>query len=186
MRAVPLELWPFASGPQAAGATLEATIEREGGRIALRYRLHDPDRRMRLPEARRGGRADRLWEHTCFEAFLAPRGACAYWEVNLSPDGSWNVYRFADYRTGMEAEPRVPMPTIRREDDGGWQVLDASIDVGGIDALASGPLEGGLAAILETHDGRLSHWALRHGSERPDFHQRDSFVVSLPFGRNAA
>lgn len=186
MRAAPLELRPFASGPHTAGARLEATIEREGGRLVLRYRLYDPDRRALLSGAPSGGRADRLWEHTCFEAFLAPRGARTYWEVNLSPDGSWNVYRFADYRAGMEAEPRVADPAMRRDDGAGRLGLEVKIDLGRVDALASAPIEAGLAAILESHDGRLSHWALRHGGERPDFHRRDSFVVSLPLGRSAA
>ena len=50
-------------------------------------------------------RRDRLWEETCFEFFLAVKNSPRYWEFNLSPAGHWNVYRFADYRQGMQEEP---------------------------------------------------------------------------------
>ncbi len=71
-------------------------------------------------------RADGLWQHTCFEAFVAapaapanpsmPAGSAAmdaaadsaagvpYVEFNLAPSGAWAIYRFEDYRGAMRPE----------------------------------------------------------------------------------
>jgi hypothetical protein len=37
-------------------------------------------------------------------------------------------------------------------------------------------LDVALAAVIESADGRLSYWALRHPEEKPNFHHTDSFV----------
>lgn len=39
--------------------------------------------------------------HTCFEFFLAAEGQAPYWEVNLAPNGAWNLYRLAACRQGL-------------------------------------------------------------------------------------
>ncbi|NMF90687.1 hypothetical protein GPA26_19635, partial [Aromatoleum petrolei] len=59
----------------------------------------------------------------------------------------------------------------------GRLVLDVTLDAA---ALPQGsPLELGLTAVVETLDGTLSYWALRHPSARPDFHLRDAFTLPL-------
>jgi len=40
----------------------------------------------------------------CFECFIGQKTAAEYWEVNLAPNGDWNVYHFDGYRTGMVEE----------------------------------------------------------------------------------
>jgi len=90
----------------------------EGGRLALSYglvsqRLAPIDGLERWAMASpRGARKDELWHHTCFEAFLGLPGSDAYWELNVSPDGDWNLYRFSGYRSGGEPEPAVCAPTL--------------------------------------------------------------------------
>jgi hypothetical protein len=37
----------------------------------------------------------------------------------------------------------------------------------------------GLAAVIEDRARVLSYWALKHPTEKPDFHHADSFVVEL-------
>ena len=37
-----------------------------------------------------------------------------------------------------------------------------------------------LSAVIERVDGSISYWALRHPSDKPDFHHPDSFVLDLP------
>jgi hypothetical protein len=37
----------------------------------------------------------------------------------------------------------------------------------------------GLAAVIERSDGGLSHWALAHPGERPDFHDPAGFVLEI-------
>ncbi|MNC84871.1 hypothetical protein D3C83_04390 [compost metagenome] len=36
-----------------------------------------------------------------------------------------------------------------------------------------------LAAVIEEEDGVLSYWALGHPAGKPDFHQRDPFVLEI-------
>lgn len=78
--------------------SLAADVERtpDGG-LVFSYRLQGDMARLRIP-AGVAGRGDRLWEQTCFEAFIAPRGATAYVEFNFSPSGQWAAYAFSDYR----------------------------------------------------------------------------------------
>ena len=37
-----------------------------------------------------------------------------------------------------------------------------------------------LSTVVKRKDGRISYWALRHPSDKPDFHHPDSFVLDLP------
>jgi hypothetical protein len=36
-----------------------------------------------------------------------------------------------------------------------------------------------LSAVIEAADGTISYWALKHPSDRPDFHHADSFAIQL-------
>ena len=73
------------------------------------------------------GRADELWQTTCFEAFLRPMGQTGYSEWNFAPSGEWASYAFTDYREGTaEAEVDAP-PYVRVEDNFTWWALGATI-----------------------------------------------------------
>jgi hypothetical protein len=121
-------------------------------------------------------RTDRLWEHTCFEAFLADPRSEAYWELNLAPSGAWAAYRFRGYREGGEAaeglEPRLV--THRWPDR-----LEVHALVRLPPELAGRPIRAGLSVVVEPREGGLSFWALRHAAERPDFHHPASFTLDL-------
>ena len=124
-------------------------------------------------------RRDRLWEATCVELFLARRGSPGYWEVNLSPSGDWNVYRFDAYREGMREEKALsalPIRTIR-----GPAALRLHLDLA-LDELlrAEDALEAGVSAVLGHRGGGRTYWALAHCGPRPDFHLRESFLAHLP------
>lgn len=45
---------------------------------------------------------------------------------------------------------------------------------------AEGPWLASLSAVIEEAHGAKSYWALAHGSDKPDFHHPDSFVLELP------
>src|SRR6185437_9407616 len=95
----------------------EAVRQRPGG-LALTYRLAGDFPRLVIPQPTEPRRADGLWRHTCFEAFVRVPGAEAYVELNLSPSGEWAAYRFDAYRQGM-APLEIPAPRIalRETDD---------------------------------------------------------------------
>ena len=69
--------------------------------LVCNYSLHGDIGRVRVSGAGTGRRADGLWQHTCFEAFIAPQGAAGYYEFNFSPTLDWAAYQFTDYRDGM-------------------------------------------------------------------------------------
>ena len=135
---------------------------------------------LRLPQARAGRRADGLWRHTCFEAFVSAPGSAGYYEFNFSPALDWAAYRFDDYRTGMSAATldQAPGLQVRRSSDA--LELTATVHLAGLAALRDAPaLRLALAAVIEESDGRLAYWALRHPPGNPDFHHPEGFTLEL-------
>lgn len=180
-----LTLPPFDPHAPLATARVLAVAERAGTMLSLRWVLEGLPAGARIPPpARAPARTDRLWEHTCLEAFVAPVDAACYWEVNLSPAGHWNVYRFDDHRQGMTPERRVHGPAAFAASSasatgaGTTLTLAATLDLGPLAELGSGALDVGLAAVVETDDGRRLY-ALRHAGAEPDFHARETFVLRL-------
>jgi hypothetical protein len=183
-----LDLHPF-DETAPTGAAVRAHAERAGSCLTLHYHLRPAaGDAWRVPRATSAPmRRDRLWARTCLEAFVCTDAGAAYWEINLAPAGHWNVYRFDGPRRGMRAETRVEPPVVERSGDGETAplALTATFDLGPIHELATAPLQVGLAAVTEAPDGRLAYWALRHRGPRPDFHDRDTFLVRLPMPSEA-
>jgi hypothetical protein len=163
-------------GSVAAEAQLTA-----GAHLCCRYTLRGDMARLRLPQVGAGRRADGLWRHTCFEAFVGAAGTAGYYEFNFSPALDWAAYRFDDYRTGMGAATleRAPALQVRRSSDG--LELMATVYLEGLALLRDArALRLALAAVIEGDDGRLTYWALRHPPGKPDFHHPEGFTLELP------
>jgi hypothetical protein len=149
-------------------------------RLELSYAIVGALACVRLPAARPSQFADRLWEHTCFEAFIAnARGG--YCELNFSPSTQWAVYRFSAYRNDMSLEELTCLPEIRTRSADARFTLDVRLDLAGVPGV---PHDAGwrlaLSAVIEEIDGTRSYWALAHPAQRPDFHHPDGFVLDLP------
>ena len=130
--------------------------------------------RFVIPETAEPGRADDLWQTTCFEVFLREAGEEAYREWNFAPSGDWAAYDFAAYRDGR-TDAEVAAPYVRMEDNFTWWSLGATIAV-----EAGGPWQLGLSAVIEEKDGTKSYWALAHPpGDTPDFHHADCFAARL-------
>jgi hypothetical protein len=86
--------------------------------LVFQYSLDADMSRVRVPLSGAGGRADALWQHTCFEAFVAPEDAPGYHEFNFSPSLDWAIYRFSAYREGMSPAEigRAPRICVRQGD----------------------------------------------------------------------
>lgn len=169
----------FTSSPAFPSARVEGIIARSGPSLQLTYRLFSNPQSLRIPApAAIPERRPKLWEETCFELFLAAKGAPGYWEFNLSPAGHWNVYRFAGYRQAMAEEPAfAALPFTVTAETGGLS-LGLEIDLNKILPAAS-MLEAGASAVLRSADGTASYWALAHPGPAPDFHRREGFLLSL-------
>ena len=150
------------------------------GALRLRYFLDGEIERIELPPHGAPRRADRLWQHTCFEAFVARRDARAYCELNFSPSGEWAAFGFSSYREGMAPIPLQRDPAIAVSVSEDRLALEAIVAPEILLALpGASSLRLALSAVIEETDGRLSYWALAHPAERPDFHHRDGFVLPL-------
>lgn len=172
-------LRPHRDTPLPAVRLLACELARTARGLRLRYGLAGNIAALRLPAPAGPRRADRLWEHSCLEVFIAAGGQPGYVEFNFAPSGAWAAYAFRGYREPVpapEVEPWIEasVMTDRLE-------LQADIDLALL-SLADMPLEVGLAAVLEDGDGRLSYWALRHAAGKPDFHRRENFALTLPPG----
>ncbi|HKA44926.1 MAG TPA: DOMON-like domain-containing protein [Burkholderiales bacterium] len=173
---------------RSVGARVRAV---SGGALAVTYVFEGDLDRLRVPAPRIPRIANRLWQHTCCEIFIARKGLPEYHEFNLSPSGEWAAYAFRRYRdaapladesTARELDPRI---AVRRA--AGKLELDAMISLDRLSPVLQGlQLSLALSAVVESQDGLLSYWALRHPPGKPDFHHADAFALELDQAQAAA
>ncbi|MFN9661505.1 MAG: DOMON-like domain-containing protein [Cyanobacteriota bacterium] len=176
-------LQPFGQSATDLGLRLEGRLARQGERLRVRYQLSGdlPSVVLPPPATMPPERADGLWQHTCFELFLAAEGEAPYWEVNLAPSGAWNLYHLADYRQGLRAvsdRDALPFGVSATA-----ELLELSLDLllpGDLSlACRQRPLRLAVTAVIEQRGGSLSYWALTHGGPQADFHRREDFHLRL-------
>ena len=156
------------------------------GALTLKYSLEGDVGHLRIPADGVPRHADTLWQHTCFEAFVAAREVAAYYEFNFAPSGEWAMYRFGAYREGMIVV-EAAQTSISARRDTQRLVLQAVVDLKELgDFWDRAELRLALAAVIEENNGRLSYWALAHPSTKPDFHHADSFTLTLDHRRRLA
>ncbi|MFZ2958078.1 MAG: DOMON-like domain-containing protein [Candidatus Ozemobacteraceae bacterium] len=168
---------------------IEGTIAREAQVLRIHYSLIGPltELEIEAPGIVQE-RQDKLWEKTCFEFFLGPRGSAQYWEFNLSPNGNWNAYHFQEYRKGMQQEPAFSSLPFQFRRESSEVQLELKVDLNFI-IPPEQALEVGISAILKfakksafsspSNKSGETFWALVHPGKEPDFHRRDSYVVEL-------
>ena len=158
--------------PGNAVRSISARISRERGILRVTYALEGDLAQLRIPPTRPPRFADRLWQHTCCELFVARKGETRYHEFNFSPSGEWAAYAFAKYREGAprgDANATVSVSKSSRTLE-----LEAVVR-----CESEGKLLLGLSAVIEDQEGSLSYWALRHPAGRPDFHHPEAFALEL-------
>ena len=113
-------------------------------------------------------RVDKLWENTCFELFIKPNKSLEYFEFNFSPDNTWNMFHFDDYRKNKQESHSVE-PEITTTLNKNYFSLSVSLP------LISG-CQLGISCVLAGNDKTRSYWALEHNGDKPDFHISDGFI----------
>jgi hypothetical protein len=161
----------------SAATHIEMDIARpRPGSLVLSYLVTGKIGELRLPPATPAARADELWRHTCFEAFVRASPGTAYYEFNFAPSTQWAVYHFGSYRSGMRVATEIAAPRIEVQSRAACWTLQATL---ALDALPA-TLRLGLAAVIEEANGRKSYWALAHPQGKPDFHHSDCFACRFP------
>lgn len=159
---------------------VKALYENDG--LTLRYELVGAVGNLLIPEPQLPAEKEGLWQHTCFEAFIAvvdDETCTRYHEFNFSPSGQWAAYAFNNYRQRKVWHISNP-PTIHCTRSSNQLTLETVIHIADLpDKPPHQPYRLGLTAVLETKAGELSYWALCHPPGTPDFHHRRGFTLSL-------
>jgi len=170
-----MRLIPFENTAYTKKFEIHARVEKTPAGLKIEFQIRgqiseiDFPKMGQYPEA-----ADKLWESTCFEAFLAPADSPAYLEINSSPSGDWAVYHFESYRKKSDQKA---LPQIRSTTSNMQTLLTHSFEIPC--ELSDGKSDVNLTAVLKSHYGDLTYWAVKHSSKnlggQPDFHDRDTF-----------
>jgi hypothetical protein len=172
-------LVPHANGePLAAVLAVAGRATVVGSELRFEYRLRGDLAVLAVASRASSQRAERLWEHTCFEAFVAAGSVGAYRELNFSPSTEWAAYAFDAYRQGMRPLTLARAPTIDVVTAADELSVTASVELAALGA-APWPLRVGLTAVVEDRTGRRGYFALRHPRANPDFHDAAGFAVLL-------
>ena len=171
-----MDLTPHPANPPAGGWQVRFSWQSTEQWLTLRWRVSGVGA-LAIPPLAGRGRADGLWETTCFELFVQHGEGPAYAEFNLSPSERWAGYDFTGYRAGMRQRklPRAPVCSWRA--GSAFSLFDAAIPLGGLPEL---PAAFGASAVIEEADGTKSYWALNHTTGKPDFHDPACFTARLP------
>lgn len=179
------QLLPHPHTPPALIEAVEVEVFMTGPNEA-EFRFLVKGTGLSLPEWTSPGRADGLWESTCFELFLRPANSHGYFEFNFSPSTKWAAYEFDSYRAGRRDMVLSLDPMVCREPEppsDASYVLEAEVDFSDIPPVA---LRMGLCAVIEETDGTKSYWALAHPpGDKPDFHDPACFALELPAASDA-
>lgn len=175
------ELTPHPTSKATAIRAITVELNRIGPkRLQLRYLLDGDLNRLFVPQADASLRTDELWKRTCSEVFLRAETGERYYEYNLAPSTRWAAYRFNGYRNEM-ADVEVATPVISTGIEDGRFVLSADLD---LEQLPHLPGDDAwlvsLSTVIEDVDGAIAWWALTHPSPEADFHNRASFVLTMP------
>lgn len=148
--------------------------------LTLCYILCGAINGCRIPATKMPAFAIGLWEHTCFEVFIALANEPQYHEFNFSPSSEWAAFAFSDIRKQTEYNTwQAPVISVNQN--------SKQLQLSTVIALANLPLNAkqqplhiGLSAVLELNTGVHYYWALHHAKSHPDFHVRNSFSLILP------
>lgn len=154
-------------------------VERKGAdRIWICYQVDAPVDTLELGVPTAADRADRLWQTTCFEAFIRQPGSESYCELNFAPSSQWAAYRFDRYRDGMAELPMPTSPELSSDISETHFALTATFVLP--PEFADVAIEIAVTAIVEQVDGSKSFWSLNHPPGAPDFHHPDCFMLTFP------
>lgn len=167
-----------ATGQSVFVRSIDASVQRlSAAALQLSYRVQGDIDALRIPAPLVPARRDGLWQHTCAELFIAVPHQQAYLEFNFAPSAEWAAYAFSAYRQQGERMTEFDPPAIACHRQAQELLLQVNIE---IPALAqSERWQLGLSMVIEDAQERLSYWALAHAGERPDFHRRESFILTI-------
>jgi hypothetical protein len=175
------ELEPFKKNTQTSKISIFSEAFKDGNDLLINFIIEDKNKTILTDEYNKAPtRKYELWKTTCFEAFFGIEGSSGYWELNFSVSGNWNIFYFDSYRTPGQPKEEAKVTKISVHttyEDFMWRV-EVKVPIQSL-GLQTKKLEVGLASVIEYKNKEKSYFALKHGVEKPDFHQRESFICNL-------
>lgn len=175
------ELVPFKPSSQTSKIKIYAEAFKTDGELQINFIIEDKNKLLYLGDDQKTpSRKHELWKTTCFETFFGLEGKDAYWELNLSTGGSWNFYSFDAYRNTSEPREESKVTKIgfkKLQEDDHITRLEVTIPIQSLNL--NGKLEVSLNSVIEFKNKEKAYFAIKHVGDKPDFHQRDSFVCNL-------
>jgi hypothetical protein len=172
-------LVPFDQRNAFCDFNISGKISRHLNKLGILYELTGTLDKLSIPlQSQKPNRMHNLWEETCLELFLNPINSSGYWEVNLSPSGNWNIYKFDAYRQGMKEESAFTSLPFRVTKDLGILQLDLELNLERI-IPSEKPVKIAVCAIIKSMQSGMLYWTLVHQDLKPDFHRADSFLIEL-------
>ncbi|RUT05737.1 hypothetical protein DSM106972_037440 [Dulcicalothrix desertica PCC 7102] len=171
-----LQLFPSTQAPENLKIT--GNIARHENLLTISYNLLGDIQQVDIVSPETPARKHELWQDTCFEFFLGAKNSSGYWEFNLSPAGHWNIYRFNNYRQGMQEETAFTTLPFNVKHNSDSLSLALDVNLGKIISVEQ-QIEVAITTVIKRTNGDVTYWALSHKGAKPDFHLRESFVVEL-------
>jgi hypothetical protein len=172
-------LFPHPASPPSPVREIGFSAGRDGSYLEFSFRLAGDLGALSLPEPREPARVDGLWRHTCFEIFVGRAASTEYVEYNFSPSGEWAAYHFTGYRADMQPHEWTVTPRFATQIENETLVMTGTVDVRWLTPSRGGAPRLGVTAVIEDRAGGLSYWALKHPSDKPDFHDANGFIIDL-------
>ena len=170
-------LKPFEKSESDSKISITGNIIRDNNKLTLDYLLQGDLSKILLASPKDLPlRKNDLWQTTCFEFFLRIEDSPQYWEFNLATTGDWNIYRFTDYRQGMEEETAfTSLPFAIKQQSNSLTIhLEINLD---LIINSNTNLAIAIATVIQYSNEEISYWALNHPEPNADFHSRDSFII---------
>lgn len=178
--ALRVTLVPHPASAAASVRRLHASLSRSQRGLTIRFVLEGALDALHVPLTHAPDATGPLWQHTCFEVFVAREESAAYHELNFAADGRWAGYVFERYRGAPRILDDSPRPEIAVRKTRDALELGAQIPLASLsDEYVDAGLALGVCAVIEDTEGVLSHWALAHPAAKPDFHHRGGFIVHV-------
>lgn len=127
----------------------------------------DVDSHLFFPKkAEHLAQGSKLWEKTCFECFFFDEKSDEYFELNVSPEGKYDLLSFQKYREQNSKHPPIQIHNLEIKRDQNFATLSFKLHTHFKSAYFISP-----TVILETHTGQ-HFFALSHDSDKADFHKK--------------
>ncbi len=127
-------------------------------------------------------RKDNLWQTTCFECFFGTPDSDSYIEINASPNGNWQAYRFNSYRELTSTHDKVSVQVQTNIYSSGEKSIALDIEFHEPPFVTPATRDYwniSISVVLERESGDHLYFAGSHPQDKPDFHLSELRALAI-------